>query len=138
MDATTFAARLAAALGRAGQTQTWLARQLDVRNATVSAWVRGDSIPEGQYLLRLPGLLDVDGHWLLTGERHRGAAPPDVEALAFRRVAEVVRQTYAGLSPVRTNADPDEALALLRRIDAAVGSDDPDERARADLKRAGP
>ena len=49
-----------------------IARRVGLRRpGTLSAWI-GDgpdfAIPRGQQLLRLPGILGVSGHWLLTGE----------------------------------------------------------------------
>lgn len=50
-------------------SQTELAGLLEVRVSTVNAWAQDGALPEGKYMVRLPGLLDVSGHWLLTGEK---------------------------------------------------------------------
>jgi transcriptional regulator with XRE-family HTH domain len=60
--------RLKQVLHDRGTTQSELARLLGVRAATVSDWFRQGTMPGGAVMLRLPALLKVDGHWLLTGE----------------------------------------------------------------------
>lgn len=70
MDAISgFRTRLREALERREMSQTELARQLEVRVATVNEWLNRGTMPSGPVMLRLPGILEVDGHWLLTGER---------------------------------------------------------------------
>ena len=74
----TFAERLTIAMKRAGMNKTQLARALEARNATVTAWLKHGAIPTGDYLMQMPGVLGVDGHWLLTGE-YRGDFPQEGE-----------------------------------------------------------
>lgn len=70
MDAIAgFRTRLREALEHRGISQTELARRLEVRIATVNEWLNRDTMPCGMTMLRLPAVLKVDGHWLLTGER---------------------------------------------------------------------
>ena len=65
----TFAKRLALALHHSGLTQQQLADALDIRAASVSAWMQTDGpLPRGTQLVRMPELLGVSGHWLLTGQ----------------------------------------------------------------------
>jgi transcriptional regulator with XRE-family HTH domain len=59
-----------------GLTQTELARRLDVRDATVSDWFNRGTLPSGSVMLRLPTVLGVDGHWLLTGASRDSAPIP--------------------------------------------------------------
>jgi transcriptional regulator with XRE-family HTH domain len=66
-----FHIRLKQVLNEQATTQSELARQLGVRAATVSDWFRLGTMPSGAVMLRLPALLKVDGHWLLTGEGDR-------------------------------------------------------------------
>ncbi|HET6230683.1 MAG TPA: helix-turn-helix transcriptional regulator [Longimicrobiaceae bacterium] len=68
---SAFRHRLREAIDRRGISQTSLARELEVRDATVSDWLTGRRMPSGVIFLRLPELLEVDGHWLLTGEQPR-------------------------------------------------------------------
>ncbi len=60
-----------------------MAQELEIREATVSAWIKHGTIPEGDQLLRLPVILGCDAHWLLTGETPKG-----VEYVA-RRLSEL-------------------------------------------------
>ena len=62
-----FGGRLKRAIDASPLDQKRLAEVLGVREATVTAWVKGTP-PKGEHLLRLPGMLGVNGHWLLTGE----------------------------------------------------------------------
>jgi transcriptional regulator with XRE-family HTH domain len=66
-----FRTRLRTALAGRGMTQSELARRLGVRDATVSDWFNRGTMPGGAVMLRLPELLGVDGHWLLTGKHRR-------------------------------------------------------------------
>jgi transcriptional regulator with XRE-family HTH domain len=66
-----FRSRLRTALSGRGMTQSELARRLSVRDATVSDWFNRGTMPGGTVMLRLPELLGVDGHWLLTGKHRR-------------------------------------------------------------------
>jgi transcriptional regulator with XRE-family HTH domain len=69
-----FRARLRSALAGQGMTQSELARRLGVRDATVSDWFNRGTMPGGAVMLRLPELLGIDGHWLLTGKHRRGGS----------------------------------------------------------------
>jgi hypothetical protein len=66
----TFGGRLRRALDQSTiPSQSSLAIRLGVREATISAWIADDALPEGKLMVQLPTLLGVSGHWLLTGER---------------------------------------------------------------------
>lgn len=69
-DQPSFARRLTTALNASDRTQRDIAKELGVREATISAWkhTTEGSLPEGEHMIRLPALLNVSGHWLLTGE----------------------------------------------------------------------
>jgi transcriptional regulator with XRE-family HTH domain len=110
-----FRTRLREALERRGISQTELARQLKVRVATVNEWLNRDTMPSGQTMLRLPAVLAVDGHWLLTGERR---PPAGEEALSADRRA-------------RAAALLEEAMRVLNAQDgAAAGPISPPGRLR--------
>jgi transcriptional regulator with XRE-family HTH domain len=49
-------------------TQTALAERLGINLPTVNRWINQGVIPDGPQLMRLPELLGVSGHWLLTGK----------------------------------------------------------------------
>lgn len=81
----SFGERLRQAQAAAGVTGEQLAGLLGVRQATVSAWVNDESRPSGDHMVRLPGLLKTDGHWLLTGERRAVVVDPN----ARQKLAEI-------------------------------------------------
>jgi len=49
-------------------SQSEVARRLGCTQSVVSEWVAKHRAPSGMYFCRLPEALEVDGHWLLTGE----------------------------------------------------------------------
>lgn len=69
-----FGERLDKALKLAGLSQNGLADELTkacekrVYASVVNRWVKGEAIPEGRYMVKLPTILKVNGHWLLTEE----------------------------------------------------------------------
>jgi hypothetical protein len=69
-----FLDRLRELLEDRDMTQSELARGLEVGEATVSEWFTRGRVPQGDVFLRLPWLLRVNGHWLLTGEGPRDLA----------------------------------------------------------------
>ncbi len=64
---TDFPDRLHIAARRAGLSQAALATILGVSSSTVSDWFAGRYLPRAEILMVLPDILDVSGHWLLTG-----------------------------------------------------------------------
>ena len=110
MDAeAAFRDRLRRAMDASGLEYQAIARAAGVnRPGTGSAWLR-DSIPGGRALLRLPHILGVSGHWLLTGDGPMRPGADDVEADAYRRIAAIVRELDA-TAPATAS---DEVLAAL-------------------------
>lgn len=117
--ASTFAYRLDRVLRERGISQNELARALSVEGkrvytSVVNRWLPRSGqedwrpiLPSGEYMLRLPEILGVDGHWLLTGEGEMLSIPPAAKALAFdliARIADRVRQE--GAVPVLASASP--------------------------------
>lgn len=82
--------RLQQAMEARGWGPTEFARQLDVRQATVSAWFRDESpsLPSADILMKIPEALGIDGHWLLTG---RGTMKPTPPSEAERLLQEARR-----------------------------------------------
>jgi len=72
VELSAFFERLRQVLDDQGLSQADLARELGVGVATVSEWFTRGRVPNGDVMLRLPGALRVNGHWLLTGEGPRG------------------------------------------------------------------
>jgi transcriptional regulator with XRE-family HTH domain len=71
VELSAFFERLRQVLADRGLSQADLARELNVGVATVSEWFTRGRVPNGDVMLRLPGALRVNGHWLLTGEGPR-------------------------------------------------------------------
>lgn len=67
MSIGTLGDRLAWAMAERQLTPSELARRLGTKPQVVSPWMTGTP-PGGRYLVQLPGVLSVNGHWLLTGE----------------------------------------------------------------------
>lgn len=66
---TTLGERIALARKRAKLGQGQLGDALGgASRSRVSEWEGDKAVPEGRYLLKLPGVLRVNGHWLLTGD----------------------------------------------------------------------
>lgn len=104
MDAIAgFRARLREGLEHRGISQTELARRLEVRVATVNEWLNRDTMPSGPTMLRLPGMLGVDGHWLLTGERR---PPEGTDALFGDRRARVAALLEEAICVLDARDDP--------------------------------
>jgi transcriptional regulator with XRE-family HTH domain len=62
-----FADRLKYALAASGITKVELGEMLGTAPARVSEWTSGRTTPSMGFLCMLPDILDIDGHWLLTG-----------------------------------------------------------------------
>lgn len=89
-----FTERLTKAVELSGLTWNALAEKLSegdtrVYASTTTPW-RDGAMPSGEMLMRLPKVLGVDGHWLLTGEGAMKPRPPDRAALALALIEGVV------------------------------------------------
>lgn len=96
VELSAFFERLRQVLDDRGMSQADLARELGVGVATVSEWFTRGRVPNGDVMLRLPAALNVNGHWLLTGEGPREYEPgPDGDP--YRRGASdaIARMTRA-------------------------------------------
>jgi len=51
-----------------GITKNELARRIGAAGPTVIEWFTKGALPDGEKLARLPDALQVNGHWLLTGQ----------------------------------------------------------------------
>src|SRR5215213_8515811 len=87
----TLGQRIAEARERKGWNQTALAERLgNLRQPTVSDWENDRYVPEGKALLRLREVLEIDGHWLLTGEGEPTRHSPEHHEQFFDQVARLV------------------------------------------------
>lgn len=85
-----FGSRLEEVLRRRGWEQQRLAAELGIRPATISAWKTSGSLPAGATLLQLAGALEVDLHWLMTGEyfEREDATVAERKLAAIRRILD--------------------------------------------------
>lgn len=91
--------RIAEALERSPYNQTTLAKHLETTSQVVNKWLRQGVTPEGRYLLALPDLLGVSGHWLLTGEGEMVPAPLGERERAYLEIKEIVERTELATGP---------------------------------------
>jgi transcriptional regulator with XRE-family HTH domain len=113
VELSAFFERLRQILDDRGLSQADLARELGVGVATVSEWFTRGRVPNGDVMLRLPGALRVNGHWLLTGEgpREREAAPQGDPYLrgagdAIQRLSQALEEVARRFGAPAGGADP--------------------------------
>ena len=69
MKDASIGARIAEAREAAGYSAAQAARRLGVDSRTLQRWERDESVPRGNRLMMLAGLLGVSPAWLLVGEQ---------------------------------------------------------------------
>jgi hypothetical protein len=82
--------------------QSSLAARLGTTSQVVNKWINHGVLPEGRFLVQLPELLHVSGHWLLTGDGEMRPPPSDIETAAYRRIAEIVKAAEAATAALET------------------------------------
>lgn len=97
-------------------SQADLARDLGVGDATVSEWFTRGRVPQGDVMLRLPHVLQVSGHWLLTGEGPREMAFRGDEDPYLRGARDALARMGRSLDALarRYGADPGKHEAMPR------------------------
>ena len=95
----SFGGRLKAVLKKRGWSQQDLADTLGVSQSAVSDWARDENLPEGRFLIQMPGLFGVSGHWLLTGEDRDTLGGPTASALREELRSRVLAALEAVLAP---------------------------------------
>lgn len=78
VDLSTLGGRISYAMGLKGWDAKRLAKELASEASSVGRWIVGERTPGGDMLMRMPGVLDVSGHWLLT--RQGDMQPPQTPA----------------------------------------------------------
>lgn len=96
-DRTEFRRRLALAVEQSPLRQREIAERLGVREATVSDWMAGRTAPNLDQLLRLPVILDVSGHWLLTGAEPMRPVEQHAAVDALVEIARIVEEAIGRL-----------------------------------------
>ena len=108
MELSAFFERLRQVLDDRGMSQADLARELNVGVATVSEWFTRGRVPNGDVMLRLPGALRVNGHWLLTGQGPREYEAEPGGDPYLRGAGDAIQRLSAALDEVarRFGAQP--------------------------------
>lgn len=101
----TFFERLREVLDDRHMSQAELARELGVGEATVSEWFTRGRVPQGDVFLRLPHVLGVNGHWLLTGEGPRRFDPEQMDAYV-QGARDVIEELETTLKMLRGRHGP--------------------------------
>jgi hypothetical protein len=102
----------------AGRPQSWLANQLGVAQGVVQPWLADGKPIHAKYLARLPAILGVSGHWLLTGQGAPAEIPVDSVYEAGRQQgrremwSELSREISATLSEVAGDDTGADAVIL--------------------------
>lgn len=108
-----------------GLRQEDLAAQIPAGAGTVNAWLKDGAMPGGRHMVRLPEVLGVSGHWLLTGQGPKDLPmTPDPAIAAIdtttKRIAEVVAsiRREVGL-PISAapGADAGDSVDVLQRLE---------------------
>ena len=86
--------RLRQAMDAAGLNDAQLAERLNTKQSTVSGWFKGGRIPGGDHLMRLPPVLMVSGHWLLTGDGEMRPTPLDEARWRLQLVRNALSTPY--------------------------------------------
>lgn len=100
VELSAFFERLRQVLDDRGLSQADLARELGVGVATVSEWFTRGRVPNGDVMLRLPGALRVNGHWLLTGEGPREREPSPQGDPYLRGAGDAIERLSQALEEV--------------------------------------
>lgn len=115
-----FAGRFREAVAASGLTHERLAEILDVREATISEWANGRRSPRLEHLERLPAVLGVSGHWLLTGQGERSYVGEGEAARTLKDVRAALDGRAITLPEELLSApeesDPEAELARRQRI----------------------
>lgn len=84
-------------MARAGKDRTALHAERDIPHSRFTAWIKDGKLPGGEYLQVLSEALDVNAHWLLTGEGPI-ERPSNGEASGYR--AAVVERAFLEIARI--------------------------------------
>ena len=110
-----FAARLSAAITHSGYSQNELAYALKTAPARVSEWRNGRSVPHLTFLTGLCNVLEVSGHWLLTGQGQMQLNEADQRVGHLETLLEISRLCQRGIlneNEIAAAATRDRAIAI--------------------------
>lgn len=101
----SFAGRLRVAMKANDLNASQLAALLDTSPSRTKAWLDGDSLPGGEHMTKLPGVLHIDGHWLLTGDGNMVRQEMTIAEASLHQIFAVVdRARDLGLSTTISQA----------------------------------
>lgn len=106
VEVAAFFERLRAVLRARQMSQADLARQLRISGTTVSEWFTRGRMPHGDVMLRMPEVLEVNGHWLLTGQGSRDRVPSADADPYFLGAQHVLREMQTCLQRVEQHFAP--------------------------------
>lgn len=86
--------RLRSSIRAAGISDREFGARVDASPSSVSSWFTLGRLPDAETLMRIPGALGLNGHWLLTGEgpRYLIRVDEEAEALVQRGREEVLAE----------------------------------------------
>lgn len=110
-EGRAFRRRLAAAIEASPLSRPEIADELGTAAPRLSEWASegGTRMPGFHFLAKLPGVLGVSGHWLLTGEGSMRPDPkgePPLELAAYKAIAAIVRAADRVSPPTQSGATP--------------------------------
>ena len=89
----TFGERLTLARRRAGiGSQEKLGKLVGKGRSAVNDWETDKTLPEGTVMVKLPSVLGVSGHWLLTGDGPMTISAESERDQALDAIVDIVRQ----------------------------------------------
>lgn len=110
-------ARLIASIRESGLTQTEIAKRIGIRQATVSEYFHGKSMPALDTLANLCAVLDISADYLLGGSDYLGNVSAGHFAPTLTDAEEEVLRLFRGLTQGRR----DDLLIYLRALAGAGG-----------------
>lgn len=119
----------------AGESQAALGKRLGVAQGTISGWLTEERLdPRASVLEAVAQKLDVNGHWLLTGQGRRRALDTGTEAVYAEGVQEGLRRAENAIRALRATSTLSEAerkgLEVIALRDKLAG-DQPSPQRRA-------
>ena len=135
---STLGTRLAMARQRAGMTQAVLASLLGLGAASrISDWESGRTAPTAATIVRLPHVLGITGHWLLTGTGPMAVGEGNNEARieAARKIlsgdvsGEVVDMIAGRADPVQVASEAAHAAAVAKTLADSLEEATPEDTA---------
>ena len=104
MRMTTLAERIAQARKNLGLSQEKLAERMNISRGACGHWERGVASPSTDHLHKLSQILDIDIHWLVTGNHNNASI----------RINEATISEYENIQ----DTQPREIISIFFRLSA--------------------